>query len=30
LNENESVRRIVETQGDECRTNEIASAVEAF
>ena len=30
LNENESVSRIVETQGDECRTNEISSAVEAF
>jgi aspartate kinase len=30
LSENESVSRIVETQGDECRTNEIPSAVEAF
>jgi aspartate kinase len=30
LNENESVSRIVETQGDECRTNEISSAVEGF
>jgi len=30
LNENESVSRIVETQGDGCRTNEISSAVEAF
>jgi aspartate kinase len=30
LNENEPVSRILETQGDECRTNEISSAVEAF
>jgi aspartate kinase len=30
LNENEPVSRIVETEGDECRTNEISSAVEAF
>jgi aspartate kinase len=30
LKENEPVSRIVETQGDERRTNEISSAVEAF
>jgi aspartate kinase len=30
LNENEPASRIVETKGDECRTNEISSAVEAF
>src|ERR1700722_1854313 len=30
LNENESVSRIVETQGDECSTNEISAVVEAF
>jgi len=30
LKENESVSRIVETHGDECRTNDISSAVEAF
>jgi aspartate kinase len=30
LNENRPVSRIVETQGNECRTNEISPAVEAF